>query len=111
MDSKIQSIENRKYKAMRLEILDKEHAEIVIDQPGKSVNVLSREACEELHDHLAILKAKKEIKTLLIYSAKPGIFLAGADINEIQSIQTIDEAQKNLRPFKICSMNWMNFLK
>lgn len=94
MDSKIQSIENRKYKAMRLEILDKEHAEIVIDQPGKSVNVLSREACEELHDHLAILKAKKEIKTLLIYSAKPGIFLAGADINEIQSIQTIDEAQK-----------------
>ena len=79
---------------MKFQILDQEHAEITIDTPRKKVNVLDRKALTELHDHLAILKAKPEIKTLLIYSAKPGIFLAGADISEINSMSSKDEAMK-----------------
>jgi len=80
--------------AMRLEILEGEHAEIIIDSPGKKVNVLDRQALTDLHNHLAILKTKTEIKTLLIYSAKPDIFLAGADINEIQLMKTKEDALK-----------------
>lgn len=68
------------------------HAEIVFDTPGSKPNVLTRRVFEQLHDHFAILKSKSEIQTLLIYSAKPGIFLAGADIEEIKSMKAKEEA-------------------
>lgn len=83
-----------KENSVSLEILDQEHAEIIFNSPDKKVNVLDRQALTELNDHLAILKSKKEIKTLLIYSTKPGIFLAGADITEIQGMTKRDEALK-----------------
>lgn len=79
-------------KITRLEIKDGEHAELVINSPGKKVNVLTRECFEELHDHFAILKAKPQIKSLLIYSTKPDNFFAGADIEEIMAMKTKEEA-------------------
>ncbi|MGA0163973.1 MAG: 3-hydroxyacyl-CoA dehydrogenase NAD-binding domain-containing protein, partial [Bdellovibrionota bacterium] len=73
--------------------VDQEHAEIVFDSPDKKVNVLNRQCFEELAEYFAILKSKaSEIKTLLIYSAKPGMFLAGADIQEIFKMTTEQEA-------------------
>lgn len=68
------------------------HAEIIFDTPGSKPNVLTRPVFEQLHDHFAILKAKSEIKSLLIYSKKPGMFLAGADIEEIRSMKAKEEA-------------------
>lgn len=79
--------------ATKLILDDQEHAEIVFDQPGKKVNVLSRSVFEELRSHFSILKSKSDIiKTLLIRSAKPDMFLAGADISEIASMKSKDEA-------------------
>jgi len=79
---------------IKLVIQDREHAEIVIDTPGRKPNVLTRKALEQLQDHFAILKSKREIKTLLIYSAKPDMFLAGADINEFPKMKTREDAFK-----------------
>jgi 3-hydroxyacyl-CoA dehydrogenase/enoyl-CoA hydratase/3-hydroxybutyryl-CoA epimerase len=57
------------------------------------VNKLTRAAFLELHEHIVFLKAKaNEIKTLLIYSDKPDMFLAGADINEIEAMTRREEA-------------------
>ncbi len=73
--------------------VDQEHAEIIFDSPDKKVNVLNRQCFEELAEYFAILKSKSsEIKTLLIHSAKPGMFLAGADIQEIFKMKTEQEA-------------------
>jgi 3-hydroxyacyl-CoA dehydrogenase/enoyl-CoA hydratase/3-hydroxybutyryl-CoA epimerase len=84
--------DTRSQKITRLEIREGEHAEIVINTPGKKVNVLTRECFAELHDHFAILKAKPQIKSLLIYSSKEGNFFAGADIEEILHMKTKEEA-------------------
>lgn len=68
-------------------IIDRDHAEIVINTPREKVNKLTRAAFQELYEHLLFLKNKSDqIKTLLIYSSKPDMFLAGADITEIQAM-------------------------
>lgn len=73
--------------------IDREHAEIIIHTPNEKVNKLTRSAFEELYEHLGFLKNKgEEIKTLLIYSDKPDMFLAGADINEIRAMKEKDQA-------------------
>ncbi|TVQ81334.1 MAG: fatty oxidation complex subunit alpha [Bradymonadales bacterium] len=71
---------------------ESERAEIVVSTPEKSVNILTRECFQEFREHFAILKAKPGIKTLVIYSKKPGVFFAGADLNEIYAMKSKDEA-------------------
>lgn len=74
-------------------IVDREHAEIILHTPNEKVNKLSRSAFLELQEHFSFLKAKgSEIKTLLIYSDKPDMFLAGADIEEIERMTTQEQA-------------------
>jgi 3-hydroxyacyl-CoA dehydrogenase/enoyl-CoA hydratase/3-hydroxybutyryl-CoA epimerase len=74
-------------------VVDREHAELVIHTPNEKVNKLNRAAFLELQEHIGFLKAKgNEIKTLLIYSSKPDMFLAGADIEEIERMTTKEQA-------------------
>ncbi len=64
-----------------------DHAEIVIHTPNEKINKLNKQAWMELYEHVAFLKAKaNEIKTVLIWSDKPDMFLAGADITEIEAM-------------------------
>lgn len=79
---------------VELRIEDREHAELVFNTPGRRPNIMSRSVFEQLQDHFAILKSKREIKTLLIYSAKPDMFLAGADINAFPQMRTREDAFK-----------------
>jgi 3-hydroxyacyl-CoA dehydrogenase/enoyl-CoA hydratase/3-hydroxybutyryl-CoA epimerase len=83
---------NSESEAIRLTI-DGNHAEIIIHTPNEKINKLDRRAFEELYHHLGFLKNKGEvIKTVLIWSDKPEMFLAGADINEIQAMKEPKEA-------------------
>ncbi|MFT5206550.1 MAG: 3-hydroxyacyl-CoA dehydrogenase/enoyl-CoA hydratase/3-hydroxybutyryl-CoA epimerase [Candidatus Omnitrophota bacterium] len=66
---------------------------LIFDTPDKPVNVLSKEALVELQDILKSLAKDDSIRALLIKSAKEGIFIAGADINEIQGIETAEEGE------------------
>ena len=59
---------------------DENIAWLVLDRPGKSVNTIDRSVLEELDLHLAALEADRP-RGLVIRSAKPGGFAAGADIN------------------------------
>jgi 3-hydroxyacyl-CoA dehydrogenase/enoyl-CoA hydratase/3-hydroxybutyryl-CoA epimerase len=73
-------------------VVERDHAEIILHTPGEKVNKLTRAAFQELFDHILFLKNKgDQIKTLLVWSDKPDMFLAGADINEIQGMT--DRAQ------------------
>ncbi|MBI4974322.1 MAG: enoyl-CoA hydratase/isomerase family protein, partial [Candidatus Omnitrophica bacterium] len=78
--------------ALNLKI-EKEIAVIEFDQPDSKVNVLNHETMKELDSLLDIIANKSEIKALLFTSRKDGIFIAGADIKEIEDISSADAAK------------------
>ncbi len=74
--------------------IEKEIAIIEFDQPDSRVNVLNTEIMRQLGGALDAVQGSPEIKTLLIVSKKEGIFIAGADIREIEHITSADEARE-----------------
>lgn len=66
---------------------------IKFDQPDTKVNVLSAAVLRELDEILAQLEGRRDLKGMCILSKKPDIFIAGADIKEIENITTSSEAQ------------------
>ncbi|VTS03124.1 fatty oxidation alpha subunit : Multifunctional fatty acid oxidation complex subunit alpha (Fragment) OS=Escherichia coli ECA-0157 GN=fadJ PE=4 SV=1: ECH [Gemmata massiliana] len=55
-------------------------AVLTFDQPGNKANVLTRELWAEFGNALAALDRRTDVKGLVLASAKPGIFIAGADL-------------------------------
>ncbi len=55
-------------------------AVLTFDQPGSKANVLTRELWTEFGEALTALAARTDLKGLVLASAKPGIFIAGADL-------------------------------
>jgi 3-hydroxyacyl-CoA dehydrogenase / enoyl-CoA hydratase / 3-hydroxybutyryl-CoA epimerase len=64
---------------------------LLFDNPGSDVNVLTSEHIRSFDAAVSEL-AKKELKALTITSAKSRIFIAGADIREIEGIRTPEDA-------------------
>jgi 3-hydroxyacyl-CoA dehydrogenase/enoyl-CoA hydratase/3-hydroxybutyryl-CoA epimerase len=54
---------------------------LTFDRAGSSANIFDRETLEELESHLATLEKETGIRGLILISAKPKIFIAGADLN------------------------------
>jgi len=63
-------------------MLEPDIAVLTFDQPGTSANVLSRDVLGELEAHLNTLDERGDLAGLILRSAKPGMFIAGADIRE-----------------------------
>lgn len=66
--------------------------ELNFDQPDSKANVFTEQALKELDLVTADLAARKGIKGVVVTSAKSDIFIAGADLNLIKGLNTIDEA-------------------
>lgn len=71
-------------------------ANLVFDLPNEKVNKLSAPVMGELEEVLDQIKNNKEIKALVISSAKKDIFIAGADINEIKGLTNEADARKKV---------------
>ncbi len=56
-------------------------AVLTFDRQGSSANVFDEPALHELDGHLATLEKQPEAKGVVLISAKPKIFIAGADLN------------------------------
>lgn len=56
---------------------------LTLDMPDRGANILSQTLFAELDQTLAQLAERKELDGLIVYSAKPSIFIAGADLNLI----------------------------
>jgi 3-hydroxyacyl-CoA dehydrogenase/enoyl-CoA hydratase/3-hydroxybutyryl-CoA epimerase len=67
---------------------------VTFDLPGEKVNKLSRAVMERLKEILSGLESRTDLEGAVIESAKDGMFLAGADVNEIRGVRTGDEAEK-----------------
>lgn len=61
---------------------EKDIALLTLDDPESSANVLSRHVLESLAGHLDALDKRGDVAGLIIASAKPGMFIAGADLKE-----------------------------
>ncbi|MFN2240053.1 MAG: 3-hydroxyacyl-CoA dehydrogenase NAD-binding domain-containing protein [Thermoanaerobaculia bacterium] len=82
--------------AFRLEP-DGDTAVVWFDLPGEKVNKFSSTILDQLDAVLAELEAMREVRVVVIASAKPGIFIAGADLEEFGSIATGEEAARFVR--------------
>ena len=67
------------------------------DSPGRSHNVLNTVAFDELDQCLAEIEGNTAIRGVLIRSAKPGGFFAGADLKTIQACTSAGELAAYLR--------------
>ncbi|MCW1921648.1 3-hydroxyacyl-CoA dehydrogenase NAD-binding domain-containing protein [Luteolibacter arcticus] len=63
------------------------HGVLTFDREGSSANLFDRPALVELNDKLDALSAHPELTGLILRSAKPSIFIAGADLNVLSSLQ------------------------
>jgi len=70
---------------------------ITFDQKDKKVNVLTRETLTRLSTILDEIRLNPQLTALLIRSAKKDIFIAGADIQEIEGITDPAEGAEKAR--------------
>lgn len=71
--------------------LPQDIAVITFDQADSKVNLLSSAVMAELSDALAQVEKPGRYRALIIRSTKPNVFIAGADIKEIQSARTMPQ--------------------
>lgn len=74
--------------------IEKNFAIIEFDQQDSKVNVLNTQLMNEFSDVLIQLRDKTDLKGVFLVSKKPGIFIAGADVKEIENINTPAEAEE-----------------
>ncbi|WP_367873453.1 3-hydroxyacyl-CoA dehydrogenase NAD-binding domain-containing protein [Luteolibacter sp. Populi] len=67
--------------------LDGRHGVLSFDREGSSANLFDRAVLVELSEKLDALSAHPELEGLLIRSAKPAIFIAGADLKVLSTAQ------------------------
>ncbi len=79
---------------LRIERRDDDVAVLWIDDPGESVNTLRAELAEEFQRVLDELEDSSPAKALIIISAKPDNFIAGANLEMLQSVNSIGEGRK-----------------
>ncbi len=61
---------------------DRDHvATLTFDRPNSTANVFDVATLHELDAHLATLEKRSDLKGVVLVSAKPKIFVAGADLN------------------------------
>lgn len=67
---------------IKLSFVDETIAVLTFDMPDKGANVLSQAVLDELDAQLTALESRQGLRGLILCSAKPGIFIAGADLRE-----------------------------
>lgn len=75
-------------KDMQLDVLDSGIACLTINQRGSKVNTLGTATMTELAELLDQIRKDPKVKALVISSGKQDSFIAGADVKEIQDIQS-----------------------
>ncbi len=70
---------------------------LTLDDPDSGANVLSRHVLEALERHLDDLDKRQNLAGLVIRSAKPGMFIAGADLKEF--VVWLDAPQEEISSY------------
>lgn len=79
-------------KAFQLKIDSEGIGRLTFDLPGEKVNKLSGPVMKEFSSIIDDLSVDSSVKALVLDSGKDGVFIAGADIKEIESIKNRRDA-------------------
>ena len=79
--------------AFRIE-RDGDLAIVWFDLPGEKVNKFSSTVMMEFARVVDELERSTDIKRIVIASAKPGVFIAGADVSEFSKVTSPDQAKE-----------------
>jgi len=74
-----------------------ELATVWFDLPGEKVNKFSSAILREFSSVLDELAASQEIRKIIFASRKPGIFIAGADVEEFTTVTSAEDAKAFIR--------------
>jgi len=69
---------------------------LTFDKPGSSTNTLSRATLLELETHVRALELSPP-RGLIVRSAKPSGFVAGADVKEFVALESVAQAEEMVR--------------
>ena len=83
--------------AFRLETIEDHLAILWFDLPDEKVNKFNAAVMQELSEQLDELRQRDDIRCLLLMSKKPGIFIAGADVNAIKDLRDEEEGYRVAR--------------
>ena len=70
---------------------------ITMDMHGSGANILNEQLFRELDEAMAQLSERDDLKGVILFSAKPAIFVAGADLKNI--VATLDWPDKKIVEF------------
>jgi len=73
-------------KAFTFETVEDSIGILYFDSQEEKVNKFNTMVMQELSEQLDVLKDKTDLKCMLFMSKKPGIFIAGADVNSIKDL-------------------------
>ena len=71
-------------------------ADVAIDRAGQPINTISPELMEDLVTILDDIETNPEVKAVVLRSAKPAGFLAGADIKWLQTVDSVETGRAAL---------------
>jgi 3-hydroxyacyl-CoA dehydrogenase/enoyl-CoA hydratase/3-hydroxybutyryl-CoA epimerase len=92
--------------AFRLEIDGDGLAVLTFDLPGRRANIFTRDVLAELEQRVNELAERRDIAVLVLSSAKPDIFIAGADVDEIADVTDPTVAEAGSRYGQRLFMSW-----
>jgi 3-hydroxyacyl-CoA dehydrogenase/enoyl-CoA hydratase/3-hydroxybutyryl-CoA epimerase len=70
--------------SIRTEFLPAGECILTFDRPGSSANIFDSATLEELNENLGVIE--REAKAVVFASAKPAIFIAGADLDALENL-------------------------
>lgn len=73
------------YSCLRIIEIEARIAQLTLDMPGRGANILDEILFDELNHCLKELNRRTDLDGLILFSAKPSIFVAGADLNLISN--------------------------
>ena len=71
--------------AIRREVTDDQICVLTFDRPGSPANIFDKAVLRELDAHLDFISGNDTLRGVILTSAKPSIFVAGADIKSFGS--------------------------
>lgn len=83
--------------AFHLTVEDNGLATLIFDLAGRNANIFNQQSVEELSTLIDELAERSDIRCLILASAKPKIFIAGADIDSIAGVTDPIEAEQGSR--------------
>lgn len=75
----------REFKNVRREVTADAIAVLTFDRPDSGANIFDRATLEELNAHLDVIERDSTLRGVVLASAKPGIFIAGADLHSLST--------------------------